>query len=225
MRKTWGVINTLLGKSKKNERVTSLNIDGNICDDNQSIANAFNNFFTNIPKKLHKNLPRMNNKCRMEKCLEFVKNKKINSNFLFEPTSVEEVSEIIKYFRKKSSTGLDNISPIVLKHFPLNIILCFVHIFNLSMSQGKFIKCFKYAKVVPIHKDKSRLDMGNYRPISLLPVASKILEKIIHRRLYNFLSQNNFFNENQFGYRSNHSTELAASSLINKLCNTLDSKK
>ena len=93
------------------------------------------------------------------------------------------------------------------------------------MKQGKFIECFKYAKVVPIHKAKSKLEMGNYRPISLLPVVSKILEKIVHRRLYSFLSDNNFFNDQQFGFRSNHSTELATSCLVNKICKAFDCKK
>ena len=154
-----------------------------------------------------------------------MKRRNIKRKFIFDPTTYEEVCDIIRVLRNKSSTGLDNVSPKLLKYFPSKIILCFVHIFNLSMKKGEFIECFKYAKVVPIHKAKSKLDMGNFRPISLLPVASKILEKIVHRRLYNFLSENNFFNEYQFGFRSNHSTELAASCLINKICNALNGKK
>ena len=225
MRRTWGVINGLLGKSKRKEPITFLNINGVLCDDSQTIANEFNTFFSNIPKNLHKKLPKMNEKNRLSKCLEFLKNKKIMNNFHFEQTSIEEVLEIIKSFRKKSSTGIDNISPTVLKHFPPNILVCLVHIFNLSMSQGKFLRCFKIAKIVPIHKGKSKIDGGNYRPISLLPVASKILERIVHRRLFNFLSQNKILNENQFGFRTNHSTELAASSLTNRICNALDSKQ
>ena len=224
MRKTWGVINSLLGKARKKECITSLTIKGTLCDNDQAIADEFNTFFSNVPKKLHNELPKMNHKNRLHKCLQFLKNKKIKSNFTLEKTSVKEVWDFINQLRKKSSTGLDNISPTVLKHFPLNIILCFVHIFNLSLAQGKFINCFKYAKIVPIHKSDSKLEAGNYRPISLLPVASKILEKIVHRRLYSFLSKNHFFNKNQFGFRSNHSTELAASSLINQICGALDGK-
>ena len=68
------------------------------------------------------------------------------------------------------------------------------------MKDGKFVESFKCAKIVPIHKAKSRQDMSNFRPISLLPVASKILEKIVHRRLYDLLSTNNFFNKCQFGF-------------------------
>ena len=168
-------------------------------------------------KKLHDKLPKLSNKKIIEKCLSFLKNKKIRKNFFLDPTNYEEVCEIIRFLRNKSSTGLDNVSPKLLKYFPKKIILCYVHIFNLSMKKGEFIECFKYAKIVPIHNGKSRFEMGNFRPISLLPVASKILEKIVHRRLYDILSNNNFFNECQFGFRSNHSTELAASCLMNKI--------
>ena len=225
MRSTWGVINGLLGKTKKREQISTINIDGVACDDTLVIANEFNNFFSDIPKKLHEKLPKMNNKNRIEKCLSFLKTKKIENVFSFDPTTYEEVYDIIRLLRNKSSTGLDNVSPKLLKYFPRKIILCFVHIFNLSMKDGKFVESFKCAKIVPIHKAKSRQDMSNFRPISLLPVASKILEKIVHRRLYDFLSANNFFNKCQFGFRSNHSTELAASCLMQKVYDALNCKK
>ena len=116
--------------------------------------------------------------------LRFTKGKKIDSSIVFHPTTFEEVYKIIHCFKNKSSTGLDNISPKLFKFFPVKILSCFVHIFNLSMSEDKFVTRFKHAKVVPVLKSKDKYDMDNFRPISLLPVASKILEKIIHTRLY-----------------------------------------
>ena len=225
MKKVWGVISGLLGKGKKKERFGSMNIDGALCDDSKVIANEFNSFFANIPKNLHQKLPKIDAKKRMKKCLAYLKERKITNDFIFTPTSFDEVFRIIKAFKKKTSTGLDGLSPKLFKYFPYKIIICFVHIFNLSMAQGKFPTCFKDAKVVPIHKGDSKFDMCNFRPISLLPVASKILEKIIHRRLYSFLSLNGFFYKNQFGFRSKHSTSLAASSLITQICNALDHNK
>ena len=91
MRKTWGLINNLLGKNKRKEPITSLNVNGVLCDDSQTIANEFNTLFSNIPKNLHKKLPKMNEQNRIKKCLEFLKNKKIVNNFNFEQTSVDEV--------------------------------------------------------------------------------------------------------------------------------------
>ena len=152
----------------------------------------------------------------------FSKREKIDSSIVFYPTTFDEIFKIIRSFKNKSSTGLDNMSSKLFKYFPDKIINCFVHIFNLSMLQGKFIENFKHAKVVPIHKGKDKYEKENYRPVSLLAVASKILEKIIHKRLYSFLSSNGFFYENQYGFRKNHSTELATSFLINKICNAFE---
>ena len=74
------------------------------------------------------------------------------------------------------------------------------HIFNLSLRSGIFLNKFKLAKVVPIFKKGARHGVNNYRPISLLPVFSKILEKLVYRRLLSFLTRQNFFHENQFGF-------------------------
>ena len=97
-----------------------------------------------------------------------------------------------------------------------------MHIFNLSISQGKFIDSFKKSKVIPVYKKKEKSDMNNYRPISLLPVLSKILEKIMHTRLYSFLNEKDAFFSQQFGFRSNHSTDQAATILVDKLSEALN---
>ena len=72
----------------------------------------------------------------------------------------------------------------------------------------------KLAEVVPLYKGKSRLEPGNYRPISLLPTISKILEKIMYKRTYNFLTENNQFYHSQYGFRVKHSCEHAIGDLI-----------
>ena len=167
---------------------------------------------------------------RVKECLKFLSdrnkdkaptNRHLNSMFL-SPTTREEVLKIIGKFQNKNSTGLDGISPKVLKLFPNSLILCLVHIFNLSLSQGKFISTFKKAKVIPIHKKNKKNDMNNYRPISLLPVISKVLEKLMHTRLYSFLNSKNTFYANQFGFRPNHSTAQAGAILADKISQALN---
>ena len=222
MKKTWDLIRNLLGNTKQKDKISSMKIGGELCSDSKIIANKFNSFFSNIPKALHNALPKLSKTRRMSKCLNYLRGKGIKNSLILNPTSFSEVSQIIRNFINKCSTGLDDMSPKLFKYFPDNIVHCLVHVFNLSLSQGKFIYCFKRSKVVPIHKSKDKFDMSNYRPISLLPVASKILEKIIHLRLYSFLSQNGFFYEKQFGFRANHSTDLAASYLVSQVCDALD---
>ena len=86
-------------------------------------------------------------------------------------------------------------------------------IINLSFTTGIFPDLCKLAKVIPIFKKGNELLCENYRPISLLPIFSKIIEKIIYSRMYNYLTKNNLIYDKQFGFRSNHSTNHALISL------------
>ena len=76
---------------------------------------------------------------------------------------------------------------------PRNILYALSHVFNLSLVNGEYIENFKVAKVIPLFKKGCAHEVKNYRPISLLPVMSKILEKLIYRRLISFLNQQKFF--------------------------------
>ena len=104
-----------------------------------------------------------------------------------------EVKKVITELKSKHSCGLDRISTRTLKLCPGNIALILAHIFNLSLSEGVFLKAFKEAKVIPVFKKGSTYDVNNYRPISLLPVMSKILEKLVYTCLVSFLNRNGFF--------------------------------
>ncbi len=82
-------------------------------------------------------------------------------------------------------------------------------IINKSLETGCVPTNMKLAKIIPIYKSKSKTDFSNYRPISLLPASSKILERVVHQRLYSFCSKHNTLFKNQFGFRSDHSTTNA----------------
>ena len=73
------------------------------------------------------------------------------------------------------------------------------------------------ARVLPIYKKGNRNDEGNYRPVSILPVASKVLEKIVYNQMHNYLEQNNLIDAFQSGFRSAHSTDTALTCLADKL--------
>ena len=125
------------------------------------------------------------------------------------PTSLSEVKNVLPELKLKSSSGIDEIPSSVPKSAPENILQALAHIFNLSLSCGEYISAFKIAKVVPVFKRGYPTEVNNYRPISLLPVMSKALENIMHRRVTSFLTQQNFIFKLQFGFRKNHSTSLA----------------
>ena len=83
----------------------------------------------------------------------------------------------------------------------------------------------KTAKVIPIHKGDSVLSAGNYRPISLLPIFSKIFERLIYNRLISFITDNKILSELQFGFQSNKSTEQAVTTIISTIEKAKEEKK
>ena len=98
-------------------------------------------------------------------------------------------------------------------------------LFNLSVTTGSFPTLLKTAKVIPIHKKVSKLDYTNYLPISLLSNLDKILEKLIHNRLYKFLKVNNIIYPLQFGFRQKYSTSFALIHLTETIKEALDQGK
>jgi len=92
------------------------------------------------------------------------------------------------------------------------------------LSTGTFPDRLKYSEIKPIYKKGDKTQITNYRPISLLPVFSKIFEKVLYKRLYNHLSSNNILVKEQFGFRCNTSTGLAIYTLINNILLSLNTK-
>ena len=81
----------------------------------------------------------------------------------------------------------------------------------------------KYAKVVPIYKEDDKLSVTNYWPISLLPVISKVLEKLTHKRLTSFFIEKcNLLSEHQYGFREKHSTYMALFDIIDEISESVD---
>ena len=86
-------------------------------------------------------------------------------------------------------------------------------LYNECLKHGLFPQCLKIAKIVPFFKSGYRSEPTNCRPISLLPAIGKQLVKLLYKRIYTFLSKNNTFSKNQFGFRNNLSTVDAIASL------------
>ena len=91
------------------------------------------------------------------------------------------------------------------------------YIFNMSFQLGVFPRSMKIARVSPVCKKGTRTDPGNYRPISVLPILSKVFEKLVNIRLGKFLGKYDLLYKHQYGFREKHSTKLSLISLINQL--------
>ena len=130
------------------------------------------------------------------------------------PCIQNEVKALIKNLPYKTRSGHDNISNVLLKKLSKNIKYPLSIIFNKSMLQGKFPDSVKLADVSPLYKSKDQNECTNYRPISLLLTISKLLEKIMYKRTYNFLEQTGQLYNSQYGFRTSHSCENAVSELL-----------
>ena len=190
-------------------------INGKKTCDPLLIANEFNDYFFNIAINLVNQLPKPST-LYLALANPF-------SVFFF-PTSPYEVKQIINITSSKHSSSWDEIPPVVLKHSPDNIIKALTYSFNLSLWQSKFITAFRHAKVVPIHKKGDIQNLNNYRPISLLSSFSKILAKIIYKRLYSFFDHFNLFSNSEFGFRRGHSTSHANCLLVDKVAAGFEKK-
>ena len=85
-----------------------------------------------------------------------------------------------------------------------------------------FLEIGKKGKIVPIYKSGSIKNVDNYRPITILPIALKILEKCVHSQVLNHLEDNKFLSDAQFGYRPHRSTELAATLFLDDIRKNMD---
>ena len=184
-----------------------------------TIANHFNLHFVEVDTKLVNKLPPTSH--NFKEFLSFP----IPNSLYFNPTTTLEIKRIVTELKSKNSCGMDGIPSKVLKSTPENILLALAHTFNLSLSSGKFIDAFKVAKVIPVFKKGSTYGVNNYRPISLLSVLSKILEKIVYKRLVSFLIRQNFFHKNQFGFRKKYLTSHATTLLVENITAAFEKKQ
>ena len=192
---------------KKTVSNISLQVGQLITSDPLVTSETFNNFFSTIASDIRAKIPPTSHHFS-----EWLKNPNRNSIFL-RPTSANEIKSIIQSFKNNKASGPNSIPHQILNIMIEELSLIFTNLINLSFQTGVFPSKLKEAVVIPIYKNKgSPLNVENYRPISLLSNIDKIYQKLMQKRLMNFLDTNNCLYSQQFGFRSNHST---SSALIN----------
>ena len=134
----------------------------------------------------------------------------------FSPISVDQVSAALSAIDAAKSTGHDELPALVLKQCSTVLAPSLTRIFNMSLSLGCVPSSFKIANITPLHKGGSKTDPANFRPISLLPIVSKILERFVQQQMTTYLQDHGLLPETQFAYRRHHSTEDAACFAVNR---------
>ena len=136
-----------------------------------------------------------------------------------------EVLKVINGLKDSKSTGTDNIDTWVIKLAAQDILPALTHIINLSIQQSIFPSMWKHAKVVPLLKKGDPLTAKNYRPVALLPIFSKILERVMFNQLVEYLDSNKLIHPNHHGSRSGHSTATALIQMYDKWVEDVDDGK
>lgn len=219
VKNTWKHINNLISKSNK-KTIRQITVNGGTIKDKQKMADEFNYFFANIGSKLASTIDTSN-----KKPFNDYLNKIITSSFNFDLLSPNDTMKIIKSLKTKTSTGHDGISTKLLKSIAPGLINPLTLIINQSLITGIFPDTMKIAKVIPLFKKENPELVDNYRPVSLLCAISKVFEKTAYNQLYNYFKINNLFYNSQYGFRDEHSTELASIELIDRIFTDIDKKK
>ena len=210
-RKLWGLINNTIKKVKhKGSIIPYITVEGLKHYNPHKIANCFGKFYLKLGSELANQILPGNTTIST-----YLNNIPRNlGSMVLAPTTVHEIDVLIRKLPNKSSHGFDNISNIMLKLLRTSITFPLCHIFNTSLIEGSFPDRMKVAEIIPLYKGTEMDKMINYRPISLLITLSKLLEKIMYRRLYSYLECNNILYNSQYGFRSRRSCEQAITELV-----------
>lgn len=206
----WDCLQNLTGKGHKITKQLEISNNGTLCKGPAEIAAIFNNHFVNSVR-LTINSPQIGQ----------IHSSPIDSTqpvFSLTETSESKVNSIISSLKNSKSKYTFGLDSLFLKKHATTLTGTITKIINTSFREGKFPKAWKLAIVVPVHKSGDTTDANNYRPISILPVMSKVSEKCVAEQLTGHLNSSPFtLHPMQFGFRANHSTETANCFLVENM--------
>ena len=142
---------------------------------------------------------------------------------IFTHISPEDILILLQNIEPNKAAGIDKINGKFFKHGAKRLATPIAQLCNLSIILGIFPDECKIAKLIPLYKKGSKVDPKNYRPISLLPVVSKIIEKVIYDQTINFLNEKKILYNLQSGSRKNYSTDSCLTYLNDKVVRGFDS--
>lgn len=214
-KKTWNTLSTLMNSSKKTNPIPDQMNDGdNKLYNDACIAESFNKYFSQIGEQLNNAIPPSS-----FDPLHLIPN--IENDMELPITNDAELIDIITNLNNVGA-GADGINAKIFKSTYMSILPYLLHLFNICLETGVFPDIFKLAVIKPIFKGGDAQMQSNYRPISILPFLSKILEKLIYSRLLLHLNQNNLIHQNQFGFQKNKSTYMPLLLLQNEITNAFE---
>ena len=168
-------------------------------------------------------LPLPTDKFGKEKIKDFYKHLNIeNNNFTLKPTTYKNVLSLLEKINPNKSVGIDYLGGRFLKDGAKVLAKSITELFNLSIERSIFSDACKIAKLKPLYKKGSKIEPKNYRPISLLPLVSKIFERIVHSQTQNYLDKHKILYKYQSGFRPLHSTDTCLTLLNDNILSGID---
>lgn len=192
IRASWKLIN--------NYRKTKLSTTSSIS------PNDFNIYFSSIASKIVKDIPNF-----ADVDPEY---KKFGSTFEFEEVTYTGIRDIVRSLKNSKSRDIYGLSVQILKRNINTLCIPLTKMLNKCIKAGMFPSDLKVAKVLPLFKDGDRNNVSSYRPISVLPIFSKLFEKVLNIQIVNYFERNKLFSDHQFGYRKDRSTGSAILRLV-----------
>ena len=221
-KKLWSGINEIIHtkpqKSPPPKCITqTINKEIKNVTDHKEIAQIFNDYYCQVAEKLLNERKYNGNK----PFYTYLKDR-VDSSFMMIAATPDEVNTIIQNMDTTKSTGPHSIPTKIIKMIGPAISVPISEICNKSFLCGTYPDILKISRVIPIFKKDSRLDVENYRPISLISNINKIIEKMMFSRLNKFLESKNVFYKLQFGFRAKNSTNHAILSMIQQLRSAME---
>ena len=218
---TWGVINRIIkGEQRKPDIPKYFENENDKLDNIEQIVDGFNKYFVNVGYNLAKAID--NNRITTNPSDAICS---VVNSFYLSPTNAKEIINVVNKFQAKMTKDTNDIDMKLIKETILEIAQPLTFICNLSFQTGIFPDAMKTARVTPIFKHGDKHTFSNYRPISVLPQFSKIIEKIFVCRLDKYLEKFQLLNDHQYGFRNNRSTSMAIMDLIENISTAIDSKQ
>lgn len=219
LKKTWSIINELIfNKKRANQPVqTQLKTSNSTSKDPQQCANIFNDYFVSAAENLVQHLPRSNDYQLYMQRINTSPNK-----FDFAETSSTEILKIINNLKISTAVGHDEISSKFVQHFAAELSPTLARLVNTIIAENSIPEILKVSRVLPIYKSGDKLDVSNYRGISIFTPFAKVVEIVLQNRLKIFLQENKIIHPLQFGFTEKSNTTAATLQLISTIQENLD---
>ena len=223
----WHSLNSVIGSNNQGGSPFQVHDGKRLVSEPKSVATKSNKFFAAIGSKVVDRLHPVSKDAwkKYETVKEANKQSDIKSTLDFQRVEQNTVQSILHSLKVNKAAGLDRIPARLLKDAEAELAPSITYLVNKSISDGIVPDLWKVARVTPLYKSDDKLQVENYRPISVLPVLSKVVERVVHSQLNAHLHQLDFLYQHQYGFRRGHSTEQAITQLNNWVLQSIDKGK